>query len=214
MAEIITETPLGPLRGILSKDGSVARFIGIKYATVPARFSHSILDDELSSSVRDCTQPGKVAVQWQIPASALAVGKAAWGAVVGGMLPSIPDSQAEQCCFLNVTAPQSRGGGTPLPVMVWIHGGAFVMGSGSSPLYRSSSLARRGCVLVTINYRLGCFGNLKLPGGDANCGLWDQASSAPMINSALLQRLRRSITSAAPVHVHMRIPFPARFAAL
>ncbi len=67
----------------------------------------------------------------------------------------------EDCLYLNVWTPDP----TPaeaLPVMVWIHGGGFEMGSGSSPLYDGTSFAQDGVVLVTVNYRLGAFGFLEL----------------------------------------------------
>src|SRR5690606_4159459 len=82
--------------------------------------------------------------------------------------------------YLNVWTPSLDGS---LPVMVWIHGGGFEMGSGSSPLYDGTSFARDGVVLVTLNYRLGAFGFLELGDLDAdltgsgNCGLLDQVAA-------------------------------------
>ncbi len=66
-----------------------------------------------------------------------------------------------------------------LPVMVWIHGGAFQLGASSQYLYQpaESFLARKGVVVVTINYRLGILGFLKVEGGDYNCGMWDQVAA-------------------------------------
>ncbi len=73
-----------------------------------------------------------------------------------------PDPQIignEDCLYLNVWAPQ--GGGTGLPVMVFIHGGAFIEGSGSAPLYDGSFLAAsNNVVVVSFNYRLGALGFL------------------------------------------------------
>jgi len=69
----------------------------------------------------------------------------------------------EDCLTLNVWAPSAIAGGT-LPVMVWIHGGAFVFGSGGDPFYSGAELARtRGVIVVTINYRLGGLGFLAHP---------------------------------------------------
>ena len=68
----------------------------------------------------------------------------------------------EDCLFLNVWRPADRTGES-LPVMVWIHGGAYALGSGSQPLYDATSLAAtHGIVVVTINYRLGALGFLDL----------------------------------------------------
>jgi para-nitrobenzyl esterase len=73
----------------------------------------------------------------------------------------IDGPQSEDCLTLNIWAPSSHG--SPRPVMVWIHGGAFTIGAGSQPIYDGSVLARRGdAVVVTINYRLGPLGFLRL----------------------------------------------------
>jgi para-nitrobenzyl esterase len=75
----------------------------------------------------------------------------------------------EECLHLNVFTPDHRG--RPRPVLVWIHGGAFVNGSGSMPWYHGSHLAALGdAVIITCNYRLGAFGFL----GEDDLGLRDQ----------------------------------------
>ncbi|WGM30765.1 carboxylesterase family protein [Brevundimonas sp. NIBR11] len=67
-----------------------------------------------------------------------------------------PGAPSEDCLTLNVWRPAGQGEG--LPVMVWIHGGGYNNGSGTPPLYDGANLARRGVVVVTINYRLGRLG--------------------------------------------------------
>ena len=90
--------------------------------------------------------------------------------------------QSEDCLYLNVWAPKEARHGS-LPVFVWIHGGAFVIGSGSQPIYDGAALAQRGMVVVTINYRLGALGFLNhralagQEGGSANFGLLDQIAA-------------------------------------
>jgi len=93
-----------------------------------------------------------------------------------------PEAMGEECLHLNVFTPAADD--TARPVMVWIHGGAFFMGSGSSPMYDGSSLVERGdVVLVTVNYRLGALGFMELGwldedlAGSANCGLLDQVAA-------------------------------------
>jgi para-nitrobenzyl esterase len=87
---------------------------------------------------------------------------------------------SEDCLYLNVWTP---GGAGRRPVMVWIHGGAFVFGAGSQVFYDGSALARCGdVVVVTLNYRLGALGFLYLedPEGApavANLGLLDQLAA-------------------------------------
>ena len=63
---------------------------------------------------------------------------------------------SEDCLTLNIWAPEPKG--APLPVMVWIHGGGFMFGSGREPTFDGTALAKKGVVLVTINYRLGALG--------------------------------------------------------
>ncbi|KAH9496648.1 hypothetical protein Btru_009935 [Bulinus truncatus] len=98
----------------------------------------------------------------------------------GGRCMQINDSiappgqyESEDCLNLNIYTPDVNGS---LPVMVFIHGGGFDSGSGSYSMYEGSSLAARGVVVVTVNYRLGIFGFLStgddvMPG---NYGMLDQ----------------------------------------
>jgi para-nitrobenzyl esterase len=67
-----------------------------------------------------------------------------------------PGPASEDCLTLNVWRPSARA--ETLPVMVWIHGGGYNNGSGTPPLYDGTNLARRGVIVVTINYRLGRLG--------------------------------------------------------
>jgi para-nitrobenzyl esterase len=68
--------------------------------------------------------------------------------------------QSEDCLFLNVWRPKAAG---KYPVMVFFHGGAFTYGAAGVPLYDGANLARRGVVLVTLNYRLGRLGYFAHP---------------------------------------------------
>lgn len=67
----------------------------------------------------------------------------------------VPEPKSEDCLYLNVWTP---GQARKLPVIVWIHGGGYYGGTGAQPGYDGRNLARRGVVVVTINYRLGIFG--------------------------------------------------------
>ncbi len=93
-----------------------------------------------------------------------------------------PEPMDEDCLYLNVYTPALDD--VRRPVMVWIHGGAFILGSGSTPLYDGAALVERGdVVLVTINYRLGVFGFMDLSwmdpelAGSGNLGLQDQVAA-------------------------------------
>lgn len=91
--------------------------------------------------------------------------------------------QSEDCLFLNIWAPAGRA--EPLSVMVWIHGGGLSSGSAAVPIYDGAELARRGVVLVSLNYRLGRFGFFAHPvlttddteGLLGNYGLMDQMAA-------------------------------------
>lgn len=89
----------------------------------------------------------------------------------------------EDCLYLNVWTPNSDPN-AKLPVMVWIHGGALVLGAGSLPLYDGAKLAERGAVVVTLNYRLGPLGffshpalDRDNPNGPVNFGLLDEIAA-------------------------------------
>lgn len=76
---------------------------------------------------------------------------------------SISKSSSEDCLFLNVWAPAGMKNSAKLPVMVWIHGGAFVFGSGVQNDFSGSTFTEKGVILVTINYRLGRLGFFAFP---------------------------------------------------
>ncbi|HEX5406406.1 MAG TPA: carboxylesterase family protein [Pseudonocardiaceae bacterium] len=81
----------------------------------------------------------------------------------------------EECLNLNVWTPDPSAAG--LPVLVWIHGGSFMNGSGSVGAYDGTAFARDGVVCVTINYRLSAEGFLYLDDGNANLGILDQVAA-------------------------------------
>jgi para-nitrobenzyl esterase len=96
----------------------------------------------------------------------------------------IPGAQSEDCLGLNVWTP-ARSASDKLPVMVWIHGGGFVIGASSQSAYDGEPLATEGVVVVSINYRLGIFGFLAHPalskespqGVSGNYGLLDMVAA-------------------------------------
>lgn len=100
----------------------------------------------------------------------------------GSIYASVLERTAEDCLFLDIWAPD---GAKDLPVLVWIHGGSFIWGAGSEPHYDGATLAQRGAVVVSINYRLGVFGYLahselsaESPDGvSGNYGLLDQIAA-------------------------------------
>jgi para-nitrobenzyl esterase len=160
----VVETTLGKLRGV--REDGLDLFRGIPFAAPPVgplRFRPP-QPAEPWAGVRDATRFGLSAPQAPIAIEFLD------GMDVG------PTS--EDCLFLNVATPAADGG--KRPVMVWIHGGAFTIGSGSQRMYDVRPLTKRGqVVLVTINYRLGALGFLGIDHEEAapNAGLLDQVAA-------------------------------------
>jgi para-nitrobenzyl esterase len=91
--------------------------------------------------------------------------------------------QSEDCLAERLTT--SLGGAAKRPVMLWLHGGGLTRGTGRTPTYDGGVLARKGVVLVTINYRLGAFGFLAHPelsaespnNSSGNYGVLDQIAA-------------------------------------
>ncbi len=128
-------------------------------------------------------RPPEPVTPWRAPYDALVEPPSCMQAPYreGGFYAQPMGEVSEDCLYLNIwTAAESED--DRLPVMVWIHGGALTRGSGSLPLYDGTALAKKGVVLVTINYRLGPFGYLAHPGLSAesehgasgNYGVLDQ----------------------------------------
>lgn len=173
----IVDTGLGKIEGFES-DG-VRVFRGIPYAKPPVgelRFRPP-QPPEPWTGVRDATRFGPSALQPPLMLAALP------GFDIG--------EQGEDCLYLNVYAPSGASKSTPKPVMVWIHGGAFVIGSGSQSIYDGRKLARRGdVVVVTINYRLGVFGFLDLGQPELatpNAGLLDQIAALEWVRDHIAE---------------------------
>jgi para-nitrobenzyl esterase len=153
----------GPIRGML-EDG-VGIFSGIPYAAPPIGELRWKPPQKVAAwtQVRDCTLFGPACPQPRQQD--------------GGKF-------SEDCLYLNVWSP-AENPDARLPVMVWIHGGAFNFGSGSQPEYHGKNLAKRGVVVVTLNYRLGPLGFLVHPllskesahGTSGNYGLLDQIAA-------------------------------------
>src|SRR6185312_15930718 len=159
----IVQTSLGPVES--AADGDTCSFLGIPYAAPPVGPNR--------------WRPPQPAAAWTAPrASAVASSCAQLPYPLLGVT-----SDDEDCLYLNVFVPNPPPA-KPAPVMVFVHGGGFVIGAASSPLYDGSNLASAtGAIVVTIQYRLGAFGflsNAALRAEDAthpsagNYGIEDQ----------------------------------------
>src|SRR4029077_15346561 len=96
------------------------------------------------------------------------------------------------CLYLNVWT-ASKSSGERRPVMVWLHGGAFVTGSGSAPAHNGAGLAEKGAVVVTLNYRLGVFGLLAHPELTKESGHNASGNYAMMDTIAALRWIQKNI---------------------
>jgi len=162
----VIETTSGKLAGRV--EPGVARFLGIPYARPPVGERRFRPPQPLEpwAGVREAAEFGGSAPQTDLSSSAIP------GMSVG--------PQSEDCLYLNVWT--VRPVLAKRPVLVWIHGGGFTVGSGSQGMYDPSALVRRSdVVVVTLNYRLGALGFLYLGargaarlGATGNVGLLDQ----------------------------------------
>ncbi len=165
-APAIVEAPCGKLEGV--RRGGVSSFKGIAFAT--ARRWHAPERAAPWAGVRSARAAGAVAPQ----------NPTALEGLIGSGGKTV---QSEDCLSLNVWTPDCDD--AKRPVMVWIHGGAFVTGAGSIGLYSGKALVAAGdVVVVTINYRLGNLGFLRLAdmtngriGSTGTEGLQDQIAA-------------------------------------
>ncbi len=154
----VAETAYGPVRG--TDDGAVMSFKGVRYAAPPV--------GELRFRAPQPPQP------WTEPADATRFGAVCPQPPVPNFPINLGAGPDEDCLMLNVWAPSGTAPGDGKAVLVWVHGGAYVLGSSSQPYYDGCRLAAAGdVVVVTLNYRLGVFGFLDLPGFDTNVGVRD-----------------------------------------
>jgi para-nitrobenzyl esterase len=176
-----TRVQQGTLNGIEGSNG-VAAFLGVPYAAAPvgnlrwrrpgapAAWHSTRHADRFAANCMQQMTPGESG-PWT--SEYLAHGKV-----------------SEDCLFLNIWTP-ARGVAERLPVLVWIHGGAFSSGSASVPNYDGQALAALGVIVVSLNYRLGVFGFLSdsqlaaEPGqsGSGDYGLLDQIAALRWIRA-------------------------------
>ncbi|RFU42142.1 carboxylesterase/lipase family protein [Actinomadura logoneensis] len=163
MESAIVATRQGKVRGRILENG-VSAYLGIPYAAPP--FGANRFREPRPpcpwDGVRDTAEYGPTVPKPRYPRP------------YDRLLPD-PDVPGEDCLNLNVWTPDP--GATGLPVMVWIHGGAFRNGSGAVPIYSGANFARDGVVFVTLNYRLGVEGFAHFPDAPSNRGLLDQISA-------------------------------------
>ncbi|MCW5552184.1 MAG: carboxylesterase family protein [Verrucomicrobiae bacterium] len=200
-------TGSGVVRGVT--EGDVSSFKGIPFAAPPVGEFRWRPPQPVASweGERDASKYGPNCAQ------------GGWGAAPG----SIAAGSSEDCLYLNLWKPAGAKPGSKLPVMVWIHGGAFVGGSGSSPGNSGDQFARQGVILISINYRLARLGHFAFPALTKEHPDEPKGSYAFMDQIAALKWVRENIAafggdpdnvtifgfSAGGVSVHSLMTIPA-----
>lgn len=146
----LASAPCGKIAGFYENDQAV--FLGIPYAMPPL---------------------GKL--RWQLPVEPPVFSDVYYADKYGGTCPQpkstwievAPDTQSEDCLYLNIRVPQNSN--KPLPVAVHIHGGGYTIGTGANDDEDGRNFASDGVIFITINYRLGPYGFLYLDDLDKDC---------------------------------------------
>ena len=166
-AQEIVKTANGSLQGTANPATGVRSYKGIPFAEPPV--------GELRWKR---PQPAK---DWQGVRKADKFGPRCMQRAIFGDMNFRSNGVSEDCLYLNVWTP-ARSGREKLPVLVYFYGGGFMAGDGSEPRYDGESMATKGIVALTVNYRLGVFGFFAHPeltkestrGGSGNYALFDQ----------------------------------------
>jgi para-nitrobenzyl esterase len=200
-------TASGIVRG--ATDGDIDSFKGIPYAAPPVAEYRWRPPQPVSSweGVRDASEFCANCAQAGFPRGS----------------GSIAEGSSEDCLYLNLWLPAGTKPGAKLPVMVWIHGGAFVGGSGSSQGTFGNQFARQGVILMTFNYRLGRLGHFAFPALSREHPEEPKGSYAFMDQIAALKWVQQNIAafggdpenvtifgfSAGGVSIHSLLTIPA-----
>jgi para-nitrobenzyl esterase len=153
---LIADTEYGKLKGAVNESNTVISFKGIPYAAPPVGNLRWREPQPPASweGIRDATRFCSSCIQNRVYTH---LPNGPWTEEF-----MVQDSISEDCLFLNIWTP-AKTGSDKIPVLVFIHGGAFTEGSGSIAVYDGEELAKKGIIVVTINYRLGALGFLAHP---------------------------------------------------
>lgn len=171
---VVRQISAGRVRGI--RDGDVERYLGIPYAEAPVGPNRFREPQPIApwSGERDATVPGPCAPHKIRDFPQLDV------------QPLVGDggTDGEDYLTLNVWAPHAA---KAVPVMVFIHGGGFIVGSKDAPVHDGTQFARSGVICVAINYRMGIDGFLPIPGIPTNLGLRDMIAALEWVRGNIAE---------------------------
>lgn len=164
-ATVVARTAAGDVRGGVLN--GVIRFMGVPYAAPPVGSLRFAKPEPHApwNGVRDAIEPGPNA-----PHRLGAFAELDVAALVGHGW-----RKGDDFLTANIWTPDTQARG--LPVLVFVHGGAFVVGSNDAPVHDGAEFAKSGVVCAAINYRLGVEGFVAIPGAPANLGLHDQIAA-------------------------------------
>ena len=173
----------GLVQGVVADASDVVVYKGIPYAAPPVGDLRWKAPQPVEAwkGVRLCDSWGDASLQ-----GGQQEGSFYWKEFYQGKAPKM----SEDCLYLNVWKPADAKAGDKLPVMVWIHGGAYQNGYGYEEEFDGTAFAHQGVILVTVNYRLGMCGFLAHPllsaesdsTGSGNYGLLDQLEALRWVN--------------------------------
>ena len=181
----VARTDAGAVRGTQAAKAGVTVFKGIPFAAPPV------------GALR--WQPPQPVKPWSGVRPAVEFGASCMQREVKELLPWTEEFMthnkvSEDCLFLNVWTPHAARS-AHMPVVVFIHGGAFTSGAGDIAIYDGTDLAATGLVIVTINYRLGVFGFFAYPELTAESEHHSSGNYALLDQVAALQWVKRNIAA-------------------
>ena len=179
----------GQIQGVESEDGEVLIYRGVPYAAPPVgelrwKTPQPVIPWE---GVKVADTFGSICPQHGNPPGTFYGDEFYWEGT---------PEESEDCLYLNVWAPAKKVGDADakLPVAMWVHGGAFKNGYGFEVTMDGEEWAKRGVILVTINYRMGPFGFMSHPllsqeqgGVSGNYGMYDQVAALEWVASNISQ---------------------------
>jgi len=181
LLDLVVQTQSGPVKGVVNESNDVVAFKGIPYAAPPVgdlRWKEP-QPVEPWEEVLDASEFCKSCMQNR------AFSRNPWTEEF-----MVQNDISEDCLFLNVWTP-AKSADEKLPVFVYIHGGGLSEGSGAVAVYNGENLAKKGILVVTINYRLGAFGFLAHPeltaesphNSSGNYGFLDQVAALQWVKN-------------------------------
>lgn len=188
----LVDTKYGKVNGF--KENGLIKWLGVPYAKPPiGKLSFKRAEPaDTWEGVKQCNKFQNKPIQYSLPFEKVAVGGLSFSSqpkqTSDEPYKKIPESK--DCLYLNIW--RKDGEEKKLPVMVWIYGGAYLMGEGSYPTYDGCHFAEDGILMITINYRLGLYGMYDFSSYnktlfDSNCALSDQIMALKWIKENISQ---------------------------